>query len=136
MDAPGIESRMALPEITRTYQRTIGAWAGCDWAVRFGKLGLNLNGLKSAQADLMAGATAGEESAEWRRAAKWLARLEQDAQRAETCGRTAVDLVSRQNLHQALESAEAACRIEAKYHVQLVWQALRDSIAAHLNGMG
>jgi hypothetical protein len=128
MDVPGVELR-ALPEIIRTYWRTVGAWMGCDWPVRFGNLGLNLDGLKSTQAALMAGATSGAEAAEWRRAANWLTQIEQDARQAEMCARAAVDLAARQSWPEALESADHACRIEARYHDHLVWQRLRDAIA-------
>src|SRR5438309_1599773 len=132
MDVPEIKQRISPADMIRTYWRTINTWTGCDWPVRFGKLGLNLDGLKSAHATLMAGATSGEEAAEWRRAAKWLSRIEQDARQAGSCARAAVDLASQQAWPEALESAERACQIEARYHVHLVWQTLRDAVATHL----
>jgi hypothetical protein len=133
MDVAAFESRMSRSDISTTYGQTAGSWTGCDWPVHFGKFGLNLNGLRSRQAVLIAGATSGAEAAEWRRAAKWLAHVEQDARQAETLARAAVDLAARDDLRAALESAEDACRIEARYHRRLLWQAVRDGIAAQLN---
>jgi hypothetical protein len=109
----------------RAFLQASGKWGGCDWPVQFGKLGLNLRGLESRHADLMARATSGEESTEWRRAAKWLARIEQDARQAEDYARAAVELTDKQ-LDEAVRSAEQACYLEAKYHDHLVWQPLRD----------
>jgi hypothetical protein len=80
---------------------------------------------------LMAGATAGGESAEWRRAAQWLARVERDAHQAEQKAQAAVELASRQCTRDALKRVEEACRLEAKYHKELVWQPLQEAIAGY-----
>jgi hypothetical protein len=128
MDVTGTESRLSPSQITRKFRQLARSWTGCDWPIQFGKLGLNLNGLTSAQAALMAGATSGEESAEWRRAAKWLAAVEQDAVRAERLARSAVDFAARRCPREAVEAIENACQIEAKYHDQLVWRELRDAL--------
>jgi hypothetical protein len=125
----------ALAAIMRSYRQAAGAWRGCDWPIRFGLLGLNLEGLESAQAALMAGATSGDEAAEWRRASTWLARVEQDAARSERDARAAVELASRDCLCEAFERAQDACLIEARYHDHLVWQGLRDALAACITQM-
>jgi hypothetical protein len=134
MDLTGMP--LSRTQITRKFRQIARSWTGCDWPIQFGKLGLNLNGLKSAQATLMAGATSGEESAEWRRAAKWLAGVEHEALQAERLARNAVDLAVRRCPHEAVEAIEHACHIEAKYHDHLVWRELRDALAAHLRDSG
>ena len=67
---------MTRDEILQAFLRGRNRWAGCDWPTRFGAAGLDLCALTSAQALLMARATAGAEAAEWRAAAQWLAEVE------------------------------------------------------------
>ncbi len=127
------ECHMPFAQIIRSYRQTMGVWKGCDWPTHFGPLGLNLNGLNVVQATLMSGATTGREGTEWRRAAKWLARVELDAQKAEQNAKAAVDLVSRHHFQQALARIQNACDLEAHYHHEPVWQPLRNAIAALKN---
>jgi hypothetical protein len=136
MDVTDTESRVSPAQIARTFSRIVRTWTGCDWPIQFGKLGLNLNGLTSMQAALMAGATSGEESAEWRRACRWLASVEHDAQKAERFARTAADLAIRGRPDEAMEAMKHACQLEAVYHDQLVWQELRDALAAYQQDPG
>ncbi len=119
---------MFSAEIHRFFRQASGGWTGCDWPMQFGKLGLNLCGLKSSHAALMARATSGEESCEWRRAAKWLAQVEQDARQAEAAAQAALGFAD-EHPAEALRCAEDACRLESQYHEHLVWQPLRDALA-------
>ncbi len=57
-------------------------WIGCNWPTCFGPRLLNLNGLFSRQAILLAEATAGNESSDWLDAAQWLETVEKDARSA------------------------------------------------------
>src|SRR5262249_10858215 len=74
---------MRRDDILRMFLSGKGQWSGCDWPTQFGATGLNLCALTAAQALLMARATAGVESADWRAAAQWLAEVETAARQAE-----------------------------------------------------
>ena len=80
----------------------------------------------------MARATAGTEAADWWAAARWLEEVEQDVQRAAAEARTATALAVTGRLREALDHADRACDLEAKYHRPLTWQALRDALQAAL----
>lgn len=58
------------------------SWSGCDWPTEFGSKKLNLCGLTSQQALLVANATRGDEAECWREAASWLHQIESDAAEA------------------------------------------------------
>src|SRR4051794_4326523 len=112
---------MSTDAIRSAYLEAVGTWRGCNWPTEFGKACLDLNGLKAAQATLMAGATSGAEAAAWRAAASWLAEIEQDARNAAAEARTAAALAAAGQLRDALEHADRACALEAKYHRPLTW---------------
>ena len=124
---------MSDDAIHEAYARAAGRWTGCDWPTRFGEAELDLNGMRSDKALLMARATAGAESARWRDAARWLARVEQDARTAGEAARAAVALVGAGDLAAALEQARFACTLEAGYPHPPVWQPLRLAIEATLS---
>ena len=124
------ETKSNVDEISRVFLQTAGRWKGCDWPTQFGKTRLNLEGLKSAQATLMAKATAGLEAADWRRGANWLAQVEEDVKKAEAEGELAADLAACGQLRQSLAHAQQACAIESQYHSQPGWQRLCDAIKA------
>jgi hypothetical protein len=109
---------------------TAPAWVGCDWPTAFGATGLDLNGIRSAQALLMARATAGAEAADWREAVRWLALVEADAAEAAAAGRRAADLAARGDLAAALREARRAEALEARYHPAPGWRALVRSLEA------
>jgi hypothetical protein len=115
--------------VERAHARASGVWTGCDWPTSFGDSGLDLNGITSHQALLMARATAGIEATDWLEAVHWLKLVEADAEAAEEAGRWAVDLARRGNFLAALREAEAACDLESRYHVICVWADLRDILA-------
>ena len=100
---------MDTSEIINAFLLGLGRWKGCNWPTEFGGRKLNLNGLKSSQAALMAGATAGPERADWRRAMDWLMRVEEDAREAEKQAKLAADLAVQGDLDQARSFAEQAC---------------------------
>lgn len=112
------------------YQQAAGKWRGCDWPTRFGQSALNLDGLRAAQATLMARATAGSEAADWRAAVRWLTEVEGDARAAEQEARTAAALADSGELDEAIVCARRACTLESKYHGCLVWQPLYDTLEA------
>src|ERR1043166_4436913 len=51
-----------LESVERAFARAAGEWTGCDWPTSFGNKGLDLNGMTSYQAILLARATAGVEA--------------------------------------------------------------------------
>jgi hypothetical protein len=112
------------------YAQAHGAWTGCDWPTSFGDSGLDLNGISSHQALLMARATAGIEAADWLEAVRWLRLVESDAEAAEDAARSAVELTVKGNLALALREAHSACDLESRYHPISVWGDLRDTLAA------
>ena len=114
--------------IVNAYLQGYRQWKGCNWATRFGSSQLNLEGLKSRQANLMAGSTAGEERADWRAATAWLTQVERDSQEAEEESLIAADLALLGQFHCALSHIERACELEAIYGATRVWQPLRRTI--------
>jgi hypothetical protein len=112
--------------LREAYEQARGTWTGCDWPTSFGQTGLDLNGITSHQALLMARATAGEESSDWREAVRWLRLVETDAEAAEEAARWAVEHVARGDLPGAARSIQTACELEARYHPRPVWTDLRD----------
>jgi len=124
---------MDTSEIINAFLLGLGRWKGCSWPTEFGSRKLNLNGLKSSQAALMAGATAGPERADWRGAMAWLMRVEEDAREAEKQAKLAADLAVLGDLDQARAYAEQACSLESQYTVNQTWRPLLAAIASRLN---
>jgi hypothetical protein len=124
---------MLTSDIERAFHQSAGKWTGCDWPTQFGKSGLNLYGLKAKQAALLARATSGLESADWRAAVEWLDQVERDAQAAQVMAGEALTCARNGNAAGALFHAQNACDLEAKYHKQSVWTPLRMAIAAALD---
>jgi hypothetical protein len=123
---------MSRDEILQAFLRGRNRWAGCDWPTRFGAAGLDLCALTSAQALLMARATAGAEAAEWRAAAQWLAEVEASAREAEEEANRAARLAAEGQLTEAAERARLALGLEARYRAPVVWRPLHEAIAAVL----
>jgi hypothetical protein len=121
----GVAPRSILPDVVeQTFLQTQGKWTGCDWPTAFGETGLDLKGLTSKQAILMARATSGTEAADWREAVLWLRLVEADADAAEAAARRAVGYVARGDLSAALGHAKTAEELEARYHATPVWRGL------------
>jgi hypothetical protein len=114
--------------IRRIFRQQSGKWVGCYWPMPFGKRAVDLNGMKAAQANIMARATSGPEAADWRAAAKRLAQVESDAAEAEQAAIRAVAQAEKQNWKDALALAERACSLEYHHHDQATWQLLRNAI--------
>ncbi|TVS12681.1 MAG: hypothetical protein EA424_22320 [Planctomycetaceae bacterium] len=123
---------MSLNGITSAYQQGSGQWFKCDWSTHFGRSGLDLNGLESSQATLLARATAGRESADWRAAAQWLREIEDAAQQAELEAHMAVHLATSGRLSDALRHAQRAVELSAAYPRGRTWEPLRTAIARSL----
>jgi hypothetical protein len=119
-----------IANIRRIFREQSGKWAGCRWPMPFGKRAVDLNGMKAAQANIMARATSGPESADWRAAAKRLAQVESDAAEAEQAAAEAVAQAEQQNWKDALALAQRACSLEYHHHDQATWQPLCDAIEA------
>jgi hypothetical protein len=120
-------------EVRAAYLRAAGRWAGCDWPTRFGSAGLNLEGLDSRQATLLARATAGAESANWHAAARWLRQVEEDARAARQEAGQAVERAEAGQLAVALAHASQACALEAAYRAPVVWRPLTELLEAALS---
>lgn len=126
------EQLTLLDKIELAYRQAEDKWLGCDWPTAFGESRLNLNGLKSHQAVLMARATSGQESTDWRAAVEWLSRVEADARIAQDLARQALALALDGKAVGAVVHAQRACAIEANYRDRLIWQPLRKAIEAAL----
>ncbi|HEX5270799.1 MAG TPA: hypothetical protein VFW33_09945 [Gemmataceae bacterium] len=123
---------MGRDEILKAFLRGRSRWAGCDWPTRFGATGLNLCTLTAAQALLMARATAGAESAEWRAAAVWLSEVEAAARAAEQEASRAARLAAEGQFAEAAERARRALDLESRYRPPVVWRPLHDAISRAL----
>jgi hypothetical protein len=76
--------RADVDDIVASFAEAEGRWTGCDWPTRFGKTGLDLNGMTAAEARAAAEeAVATEVIEDWNAAASWLKRLEDLAEQAE-----------------------------------------------------
>lgn len=105
-----------------------GQWKGCHWRTSFGPTGLDLNGFASSQALVLARATSGEESSQWKAAATWLKQLESDAQEAEKLASRAMAAIAANRAIAARELARQAVILEQAHHQESVWQPLLDAI--------
>jgi hypothetical protein len=123
---------MSRDEILGAFLQGQGRWAGCDWPTRFGSTGLNLCTLTAAQALLMARATAGTESADWRAAAGWLAEVEAAARQADLEASRAARLAVEGRLAEAAEVARAVVDLESRYRTAVVWPPLHEAIVTLL----
>jgi hypothetical protein len=128
MNASNRDGGRRLSSFDRLYQQASGKWTGCDWRTDFGRSGLNLEGIQSSQATLLAVATAGSESRDWYSAVLWLREVEQVTWEADQEARKATELARLGQLEEALHHAERACELERRYHTRLIWQPLRDAI--------
>jgi hypothetical protein len=120
---------MDTSAIITAFLQGFGKWTGCTWATRFGAGGINLVGLKSSQARLMARSTAGAERADWTAATRWLEEVERDAKEAEEEACLAADLAILGQLESAAGHMQRACSLESKYGGERVWQPLCNTLA-------
>jgi hypothetical protein len=95
---------------------------------------VQLKGMKSRHATLLANATAGEESLRWHEAAVWLSQVEKDAQAAELAAKRATNALLNGDLQLALHNAQAAYDLESAYRPVEVWGEFRDAIKRHVAG--
>jgi hypothetical protein len=108
--------------ITTIYEQSKEGWIGCDWVTQFGTARLNLKDVTARQAELLARATCGHESTQWRVAAEYLARIEADALAAQHACWIAMQEVNAGRLDEALAHVERACELERPYHTVLLWE--------------
>jgi hypothetical protein len=95
-------------EIGRAYEEGAGAWAGCDWPTRFGRMGLDLNGWTAVAARVRASETAGLAAADWLAAARWLTHVEECARQAESHAAAAVKAATTGQWEDAVQQAHRA----------------------------
>lgn len=125
-----VRTLMDTSAIISAFLRGFGGWNGCNWPTQFGADHLNLQGLKSSQALLMARSTAGRERTEWMAATRWLEQVERDAREAEEEACLAADLAILGQLESAFSHVERACKLECQYGGSHVWQPLQKAIAS------
>jgi len=117
----------------RLYEQLAGRWKGCDWPTNFGTARLDLAGVTSRQAALLARATSGQEAIDWHGAAEWLAKIEADAEAANQAAWLAQKEASAGHFSEALDHVQRACDLEGPYHATAVWDPLRDAIRRQNN---
>jgi len=134
MDSSLIITDSPIEEIAQALAAASGKWTGCDWPTQFGRSHLDLRGLRSSQAILMAQATGGSEAADWRDAVTWLRRVEEDARQAESEAQTAARLARNGKFRDALQYADRACLLESRYREPFActWRRLRNTIEVAL----
>lgn len=120
---------MSLDDVNNAYRQGTRRWSGCDWPTTLGHCRLDVNGLASAHATLMARATAGRESTDWRAAARWLKEVEEAARQAEIEAKLAVHLATSGQVPEALRHAQRAVEVAGVYQRAGVWEPLRAAIA-------
>jgi hypothetical protein len=124
-----------LRAITRAYEAAAGTWTGCDWPTNFGNQDLDLNGWTAAEAESMSvESTDPEEVEDWMAAARWLAKVEENAAQAEGQAALAVAAANVREWGEALEHARRAVLLEFAsgrplwHGMPLTWQPLWDAI--------
>lgn len=100
--------------IYRFFRLAAGTWTGCDWPTRFTASRLDLNDWPSLGAQIMARkARSPKQRRQWRLAARWLARIEKRAKRAERLAGLAVAAANVGQWPQARKLAAAAWALES-----------------------
>jgi hypothetical protein len=135
-DAPDIT------DIRRAFEEAEGMWTGCDWPTRFGKSGLDLNGIPADYAGAVAQAGDTPEAQDWTAAAAWLAWLEKLAARAESHAARALGAAGAGKWPEAVTHArwaralEFACGRPIRRAGPLTWGAFCTAVemAAGANG--
>jgi hypothetical protein len=119
---------MSSQSVQQAFESAVNRWVGCDWSTEFGILKLNLRNLRSSQLDCLAQATSGTESVEWRKAAAWARKVEDDARRTQDLARQARDAFLQQEFSNSLEIAERAVQLELTWHQEPIWGLLLQEI--------
>jgi hypothetical protein len=102
-----------VDDIVESFAAAAGTWRGCDWPTRFGKTGLDLNGLTAEEAKDAAwesGST--EEIEDWNAAAAWLEWLENLAEQAELHAVHAIEAAKENEWRTAVSHARRARTLE------------------------
>jgi len=117
-----------VDDIVESFAEAAGKWTGCDWPTRFGKTGLDLNGITAAKAkDAAWEATTNDELEDWNEAVPWLERIENLAERAEVHAVHAVEAAKEYNWPKAVSHArwaralEFACGRAVRRDGRLTW---------------
>ena len=123
-----ISTFMPSEAVRNAFEIAVDRWVTCDWPTEFGPLKLKLKNLRSFQLERLAQATSGQESQEWRKAATWVRRIEDDAAKAQDFATLARDAIYQQDQPGAIELAERAVQIELAWHAEPVWGNLLRAI--------
>ncbi len=104
-DEPGIDA------ILRAYEAGAWTWTGCDWPTTFGPAALDLNDVRTSEAQLLSVEAADSDEGEaWAKAANWLYEVETRARQAECEAALAV------------AAANAGAWDEAVGHARKAWE--------------
>ncbi len=136
-----LPSNIILPDmltqpVIAAFEAAQNRWITCDWSTEFGEMRLNVQGLRSSQLLRLADATSGEETREWRKAADWVRRIEDDATTAQHLAHRALEAFQNQEHSQAISLAERAVQLESTWHETQVWRSLLDAVLAACGGVG
>jgi hypothetical protein len=105
--------RADVDDIVESFAEAADTWKGCDWPTRFGKTGLDLNGVTAAAAkDAAWEADSTEEMEDWNDAARWLEWLENLAEQAEVHAVHAVEAAKENDWPKAVSHARWARALE------------------------
>ncbi len=124
------ESNPMIRHVYQAYSNAKGHWLGCNWHTRFGIQQRDLCGLRSHQVALLAEATTGAESGEWKEACEYLKHIENDAAKAECFAQASILAVREGHLQKAVDWIELALSLERKYRAPEVWTELANAIYA------
>jgi hypothetical protein len=115
------------------YLRGWRSWTGCNWITSFGPLELNLEGITSQQARMIALATSGPESTAWREAMAWLAFVERAARDAELYAEIAISMAIFGLPEQTLTFVQKACELELLFPIESAWRPLMLALSEELS---
>lgn len=119
-----------LDRLCQSVDQANRAWTGCCWPTQFGPGRLNLEGTQSRHALLLAAATRGDESAQWRAAARWLAGVEADAAAARQHATVARRALCDGQFETAIVELTSAAKLEEKYSVLTHYRVCRQQSMA------
>lgn len=128
---PNSKTQDTYSDLSEALLSALGRWTGCDWETTFGERRLNLSGMRSRQARLLADVTSTIEANYWVEATLYLQHVERDAADAEELARRAIQCLTDGHAEAALTAICRAVMIEAKYREPTVWTPLRDAILAY-----
>jgi hypothetical protein len=116
-----------IEAIKQLLQAAQHGWRGCDWHTSFGPKKLDLCGIRSRQARLVAKATRGDESQCWCEAVRWLTAVESDASDAAELAAYAIAKAQQNAWPEACELLRKAEGLESKYGQTSGYREVREA---------